>query len=79
MVVEEVELYKDLYPFVDLPRIVLGGGDGGGMYGVPSRIYLTDTTLRDGQQGWRNLTFEECVRIYELLVELRWGWCYNYL
>jgi isopropylmalate/homocitrate/citramalate synthase len=70
MVMEEVELYKDLYPFVDLPRIVLGGGDGGGMYGVPSRIYLTDTTLRDGQQGWRNLTFEESVRIYELLVEL---------
>jgi len=34
------------------------------------RIYITDTTLRDGQQGWRPFTVEEAQRIYELLAEI---------
>lgn len=34
------------------------------------RIYITDTTLRDGQQGWRYLSKEESAAIYELLHEI---------
>jgi len=34
------------------------------------RIYITDTTLRDGQQDWRSFTVEEVQRIYELLAEI---------
>jgi isopropylmalate/homocitrate/citramalate synthase len=60
--------YRDVYPFIDVPRVAV----------VPDRffeenlrkIYLTDTTLRDGQQGWRPFTVEECERIYELLVDI---------
>lgn len=37
------------------------------------RLFLTDTTLRDGQQGWRNLSVSESLKVYELLVELSNG------
>ncbi len=33
-------------------------------------LYITDTTLRDGQQGSRPFSFEESMAIYQLLVEL---------
>lgn len=38
---------------------------------VPSYdLVITDTTLRDGQQGSRSFTEEECIKIYALLSEL---------
>jgi len=33
-------------------------------------IYITDTTLRDGQQGWRPLAPKEALEIYEVLSRL---------
>ncbi|MEM1600598.1 MAG: hypothetical protein QW339_01295 [Sulfolobales archaeon] len=67
---ESLELYKDVFPFTDVPRIVLNGLTNVGDLDHISKIYITDTTLRDGQQGWRNLTYDESIKIYELLVEL---------
>ncbi|GAB6148570.1 homocitrate synthase/isopropylmalate synthase family protein [Stetteria hydrogenophila] len=64
----EARRYEELFPFTDVPRIPLDTGAphlGG--------IYLTDSTLREGQQGWRPLTVEEGVRVYELLAELNGG------
>ncbi len=46
-----------------LPRLVFDGLNLNG-------IYLTDTTLRDGQQGFGYFTVEESLRLYEVLVEL---------
>lgn len=60
--------FRDIYPFNDVPR--LGQIDSKEVAENLSKIYLTDTTLRDGQQGWRVFTVEECERIYELLAEL---------
>lgn len=60
--------YRDLYPFIDVPRI--GRVADRFIEENLSKIYLTDTTLRDGQQGWRPFTVEECERIYELLVDI---------
>jgi len=37
---------------------------------VSHPIYITDTTLRDGQQGWRPLKPEEALQIYLLLSRL---------
>jgi len=34
------------------------------------KLYLTDTTLRDGQQAWRVLSVEESLKIYEVLAEI---------
>lgn len=33
-------------------------------------IYITDTTLRDGQQGWRPLRVEDALRIYRVLTRI---------
>lgn len=35
-----------------------------------NKLYLTDTTLRDGQQAWKIFSVEESVKIYELLSEI---------
>jgi len=52
--------YEDIFPFEGPPRISSGNRD----------IIITDTTLRDGQQGWREFTVEEGLRIYRVLAEL---------
>ena len=58
--------YRDIYPFVDVPRFIVSSDLSENL----SKIYLTDTTLRDGQQGWRVFTVEECEKIYELLADI---------
>ncbi|MFZ8794694.1 MAG: hypothetical protein ACO2O2_12545 [Acidilobaceae archaeon] len=49
-----------------LPRLVFDGVELNG-------IYLTDTTLLDGQQGFGYFTVEESLQLYEVLVELNNG------
>lgn len=61
-------MYRDAFPRGEPPRILFDGGAP--RWFEPDRIAVTDTTLRDGQQGWRPITVEEGLRIYELLVEL---------
>ena len=60
----EARLFHDVFPYSDFPRIPVDGLLAG------RRLAVTDTTLRDGQQGWRPLRVEEGLRIYEFLVEL---------
>ena len=56
-------LYEDVFPFNQPPRLPSGRTD----------IVITDTTLRDGQQGWRSFTVEEGLKIYDMLVKLGGG------
>ncbi len=60
-------LFRDIYPYIEPPQVVLARVP---KWFEPDRIVVTDTTLRDGQQGWRPLSVEEGYRIYEALVEL---------
>lgn len=62
------EFYRDIYPYHDVPRI--GRIENGEFAENLNKIYITDTTLRDGQQGWRVFTVEECESIYELLADI---------
>jgi len=57
---EKLALYDDVFPFSSPPRL-LGGN---------TNVVISDTTLRDGQQGWRPFTVEESLKIYEVLVRL---------
>ncbi|MEM0005547.1 MAG: 2-isopropylmalate synthase [Ignisphaera sp.] len=61
------QYYRDIYPFTDVPRFIVGSRELSENVG---KVYLTDTTLRDGQQGWRVFTVEECEKIYELLADI---------
>jgi isopropylmalate/homocitrate/citramalate synthase len=56
---EERNYFRDIFPF-DVPPIA--------KYQKPiNKIWITDTTLRDGQQGWKTFSVEESLKIYEIL------------
>lgn len=63
----DMKFFRDLYPFDSVPRFVVTDAE---LRENLSKIFLTDTTLRDGQQGWRVFTVEECEEIYELLADI---------
>lgn len=54
-------MFRELFPFNKPPVI---------QFPVKHEIFLTDTTLREGQQGWRILNVKECLRILEALSKL---------
>jgi len=58
---DELNFHRETYPFTSLPHLKMPKA---------KKLYITDTTLRDGQQGWRPLTVKESVEIYKLLSEL---------
>jgi len=64
---EEMMFFRDIYPFDTVPRFQVLDNE---IRENLSKIFLTDTTLRDGQQGWRVFTVEECEKIYELLADI---------
>lgn len=69
---DHITLFKDIFPFNDVPRIIINDSINRKFFHL-NEIFLTDTTLRDGQQGWRNFTIDEGIRIFLSLVELNGG------
>lgn len=61
----EPEFFKDIFPYQSPPILSYEGFNP-----EKNKIFLTDTTLRDGQQGWRTLTVEESLEVYEILHKL---------
>jgi len=57
--IEKMNFFKDIYPF-DSPPVLKTNKPVGD-------IWITDTTLRDGQQGWKTFSVEESLKIYEVL------------
>jgi len=65
---EEPELYREQFPYTEVPRILFDGHDV-----VPHpahEIWITDTTFRDGQQSRPPYTPEQIGRIFEYLHRL---------
>ncbi|MHB9130140.1 MAG: triose-phosphate isomerase [Armatimonadota bacterium] len=66
--VEEPQLYREQFPYSEIPRILFDGTD------VPlapaKEIWITDTTFRDGQQARPPYTPEQIVQIFDLLHKL---------
>jgi len=56
--------HKDIFKYPKLPLVKTYP------MSMKGEIYISDTTLRDGQQGWRPFNVEEIVNIYMLLHEL---------
>ncbi len=63
----DMKFFRDIYPFESVPRFNVTDQE---LRENLSKIFLTDTTLRDGQQGWRVFTVDECEKIYELLADI---------
>jgi isopropylmalate/homocitrate/citramalate synthase len=64
----EPELYRDQFPYSEIPRILFDGKDA---KPAPAReIWITDTTFRDGQQARPPYTPEQIARIFDFLHRL---------
>ena len=66
--VEEPNLYRDVYPYTDVPRIAFNHRRV--PIGMPEDIWITDTTFRDGQQSVEPYSVKQIVDIFKLMSKL---------
>ena len=66
--VEEPNLYRDIYPYTDVPKIPFNHRRV--PISMPKDIWITDTTFRDGQQSRAPYTTDQIVDLYKLLAKL---------
>ncbi|MGA1979382.1 MAG: 2-isopropylmalate synthase [Sedimentisphaerales bacterium] len=69
--VEKPNLYREMFPYTEFPRVIFD--EQKVAYDLPERIWITDTTFRDGQQARPPYTPEQVLRIYDLLHEIDGG------
>lgn len=66
--VSEPNLYRDIYSYDEVPKIPFNHRRV--PMGMPKEIWITDTTMRDGQQSREPYTVEQIVEIFKLLSRL---------
>lgn len=66
--VPEANLYRDIYPYDEIPKVAFNHRHV--PIGMPSEIWITDTTFRDGQQSRAPYTAEQIVDLYKMLSRL---------
>jgi len=69
--VERPNLHRETFPYTEFPRVVFDGRTVD--YDIPEKIWITDTTFRDGQQSRPPYQPEQILRIYDLLHEIDGG------
>ena len=69
--VSEPNLYRDMFPYTELPKVMLE--DEGVPIAPAKQIWITDTTFRDGQQARPPYTVQQVVDIFKLLAKLDAG------
>ena len=68
MDVEEPNVFHNLFPYDEIPKIAFN--DRIVPHNMPENIWITDTTFRDGQQSRAPYTTEQIVTIYDYLHKL---------
>ena len=66
--VPEANLYRDIYPYDEIPRIAFNHRRV--PMGMPEDIWITDTSFRDGQQSVEPYTVKQIVDLYKLMARL---------
>ena len=66
--VAEPNLYRDVYPYTDVPRIAFNHRRV--PIGMPEDIWITDTSFRDGQQSVEPYTVKQIVDLFKLTSRL---------
>ena len=61
-------LFRNMYPYNQVPSIVFNHRIV--PMNIPERLYITDTTFRDGQQARSPYTVEQICRLFDLLHKL---------
>lgn len=65
---DEPELFRQTFPYTEVPRITFDGGEPG--LNPARELLITDTTFRDGQQARPPYTVQQIVKIYQFLARL---------
>ncbi|MFH1369851.1 MAG: 2-isopropylmalate synthase [Planctomycetota bacterium] len=63
--VSEPNLYREMFPYTEFPMVKFE--KRGVPYEIPDKVWITDTTFRDGQQSRPPYTPEQVLKIYDLL------------
>lgn len=66
--VQEPNLFRNMYPYNDIPKLIFNHRIV--PMNLPEKIYITDTTFRDGQQARSPYTVEEICDLFTLLHKL---------
>ena len=66
--VADPNLYRDVYSYTEVPKIPFNHRRV--PMGMPEEIFITDTSMRDGQQSVEPYTVEDIVEIYKLMSRL---------
>ncbi len=66
--IAEPNLYRDVYPYTAVPKVPFNHRRV--PMGMPEEIWITDTSMRDGQQSVEPYTVEQIVELYKLLSRL---------
>jgi len=66
--VSEPNLYRDFYSYTDIPRVAFNHRRV--PLDMPKDIWITDTSLRDGQQSVEPYSVEQIVQLYKYMSKL---------
>lgn len=66
--VQDPNLFRNIFPYNEVPRLVFNHRVV--PMNIPEKLYITDTTFRDGQQSRSPYTVEEISRLFDLLHKL---------
>ena len=69
--VSKPNLYREVFPYREFPKVVFDGVVV--PYSIPEKMWITDTTFRDGQQSRPPYTPEQILRIYDFFHEIDGG------
>ena len=66
--VDDPNLYRDIYPYDEIPKVAFNHRHV--PLEMPSNIWITDTTFRDGQQSRAPYSVDQIVTLYKMLHRL---------
>jgi isopropylmalate/homocitrate/citramalate synthase len=69
--VDKPNLYRDIFSYTEFPRIIFDNKRI--EYDIPDKIWITDTTFRDGQQARPPYTPEQILKIFDFFHEIDGG------
>jgi len=69
--VEKPDLYRHIFPYAEFPKAIFDKQKVASE--IPEKIWITDTTFRDGQQARPPYKPEQILRTYDLLHEIDGG------
>ncbi len=69
--IERPNLYRETFPYTEFPKVFFD--DETVPMEIPDKIFITDTTFRDGQQSRPPYTPQQIQRIYDFFHEINGG------